>query len=228
MIDTQGSQRLTDSHGRTDLPLISVVTPTWQRHDLLLYRCMPSVQEQTYPNVEHIIVSDGPDPELALKIARWVQEEKPSREIRYEYLPEHSAKRHWGGLARLRALELARGSLIAYLDDDDMYRPKHCEILAQTLADYPEAGFAYSMMCVHGSTPGSLYLLGNPRLAARTIGSPMIMHRRELLNVATWGPAHYMEDWILVEKWLKHGVEPMFVPEMTVEVWPGEEHEEMR
>ena len=47
-------------------PLVSVITPTWLRHDWLLHRCMPSVQGQTYPHIEHIIVSDGPDPELAV------------------------------------------------------------------------------------------------------------------------------------------------------------------
>ena len=42
-------------------PLVSVITPTWQRADLLVNRCIPSVQAQDYPVVEHIIVSDGPD-----------------------------------------------------------------------------------------------------------------------------------------------------------------------
>jgi hypothetical protein len=28
----------------TDLPLVTVVTPTWDRHDLLLGRCIPNVQ----------------------------------------------------------------------------------------------------------------------------------------------------------------------------------------
>ena len=46
-------------------PLVTVVTPTWQRHPLLFSRCVPPVQAQDYPAVEHIVVSDGPDPVLA-------------------------------------------------------------------------------------------------------------------------------------------------------------------
>src|SRR5262252_1881600 len=46
------------------LPSVDVVTPTWERHDVLLNRAIPSVQAQTYPNVRHIVVSDGPDMEL--------------------------------------------------------------------------------------------------------------------------------------------------------------------
>lgn len=45
-------------------PLVSVITPTWNRHDLLLTRCLPSVQAQDYPAVEHVIISDGPDEDL--------------------------------------------------------------------------------------------------------------------------------------------------------------------
>ena len=50
-------------------PTVSVVTPTWQRHDLLMDRCIPSVAAQDYPDVEHVICSDGPDPDLAERLA---------------------------------------------------------------------------------------------------------------------------------------------------------------
>ena len=49
-------------------PLVAVITPTWQRTGLLLSRCIPSVQAQDYPRVEHIVVSDGPDPDLQGKL----------------------------------------------------------------------------------------------------------------------------------------------------------------
>ena len=45
-------------------PLVSVVTGTWQRHDLLT-EAIANVREQTYRPLEHCIVSDGPDAALA-------------------------------------------------------------------------------------------------------------------------------------------------------------------
>ena len=42
---------------------VSVITPTWQRAELLTTRCIPSVAAQTVL-VEHVVVSDGPDPAL--------------------------------------------------------------------------------------------------------------------------------------------------------------------
>jgi GT2 family glycosyltransferase len=41
-------------------PLVSVITPTWQRHELLL-EAIENVRQQTYRPIEHVIVSDGPD-----------------------------------------------------------------------------------------------------------------------------------------------------------------------
>jgi glycosyltransferase involved in cell wall biosynthesis len=43
-----------------DRPLVSVVTPTWQRLELLA-ETLRHVREQDYPNIHHLIVSDGPD-----------------------------------------------------------------------------------------------------------------------------------------------------------------------
>lgn len=48
----------------SERPLISVITPTYDRHDLLL-ETIEDVRRQTYPNIEHVIVSDGLDLELA-------------------------------------------------------------------------------------------------------------------------------------------------------------------
>jgi cellulose synthase/poly-beta-1,6-N-acetylglucosamine synthase-like glycosyltransferase len=43
-------------------PLVSIITPTWKRRDLLVKRALPSVAAQDYPNIEHVVVSDGPVP----------------------------------------------------------------------------------------------------------------------------------------------------------------------
>jgi glycosyltransferase involved in cell wall biosynthesis len=57
-----------------DLPLVPIVTSTWRRADMLMQRCIPSVMAQSYPNVEHIIVSDGPDDELLGKLRSFLDE----------------------------------------------------------------------------------------------------------------------------------------------------------
>src|SRR6266508_1080553 len=96
------------------LPRISVITPTWNRHNLLLERCIPSVADQSYPNVEHIVISDGPDAALRMKI--------PSA-VTYDEMPLHDPFYHWGCEARITAENHAAADLIAPFDDDDYMHP---------------------------------------------------------------------------------------------------------
>src|SRR5450759_4391569 len=124
-------------------PLVSVITPTWLRHPQLLDQCIPSVQEQSYENIEHLIVSDGPDRELKRKLQAAHPHHGERRvSIWYGELPEHgSGDHHYGNTARKHALEYAHGELIAYLDDDDTYRPSHLELLVACFTD-PGISFA--------------------------------------------------------------------------------------
>ena len=190
-------------------PLVSVVTPTWQRHGFLLDRCAPSVQAQTWPDVEHVVVSDGPD--LDLKLAMALQ--FPG--VRYDELPDREGAGHWGHRARLHAIEIAKGDLITYLDDDDAYRPEHCELLARALIGNPSADFAYSLMSSQGT------VIGTDPPEYCQIGTPMIMHRRELLERGTWERSMPSIDWDLVERWLAAGARYAHVPVVTIDVWPS-------
>jgi len=198
-------------------PLITIVTPTWHRHDRLLNRCVPSVDSQTYPAIEHIVVSDGPDPELAEHF--FPPRVGPTLKRWFASLPEHEQDLHWGHLARLHGLELATGELIGYLDDDDAFRPEHCALLAAALADHSEAGFAYSLMASH--QPDKMVIIGAGPPAAGNIGTPMILHRREILKQGTWTEASAFEDWDLVNSWLHADIKYVQVDEVTIDVYPS-------
>lgn len=194
----------------TDEPLVSVITPSWQRHSTLLGRCVPSVKAQQWP-CEHVIVSDGPDQVLAA--IDW-----PAH-IKYSELPGHDPKRHWGHLARLRGLELARGEFIAYLDDDDCWEPRHLEVLAKALINEPDAGFGFSRALVHMTS--GVVRIGDGRPAHGRVQSSMLMHRRWVLKTATWEQAHPAEDWLLVQSWLEAGIPYTSAGEVTVHHYPS-------
>ena len=195
------------------VPLISVITPTWQRHDLLLDRCIPSVAAQDYPAVQHVIVSDGPDKVLAGKIAG-----RSCGAVVWDALPAHDPAARWGHWARLRGLELATGEYIAYLDDDNAYRPGHLAKLAAALNADPSAAFAYSQIMMHNG--GSSYVVGVPPPAYGQIDTSAIMHRRGLLDTATWRDAGQLTiDWDIVERWLHAGAGWAHVPEVTADYY---------
>jgi len=198
-------------------PLVSICTPSWQRHDLLLSRCIPSVQEQDYPRVEHVIVSDGPDENLRDALTRW---KPPRHPVRYFELPDHHPDPNFGHYARTAAIGHADGEYIGYNDDDDSLRPDHCTRLAAALRWDAEAQFAVSRMLSHQGG-GVLLAIGWGPLAPGNVGTPMIMHRRGLLGTAAWGPPSRLEDWELVERWLNAGVKYVNVDADTADVWPS-------
>ena len=188
---------------------ISIITPTWMRHELLLNRCIPSVAAQTVP-VEHIIVSDGPDPEL--------RELLHGMDVVYgEVDQHHDDPIKVGSRARNHGLDMASGDLIGYLDDDNAFRPHHAELLRKALDAYPDRDFAYSRMFRHGLNDE----VGAEPPQYGTIDSSIIMQRADThLRFGWWPvPSEYAVDWQLVESWLKAGAIWLFVPEVTVDYY---------
>ena len=122
--------------------LVSVVTGTWQRHDLLL-EAIENVRQQTYPNVEHVIVSDGPDPDLADLIAR---EQGTRVPIIFQQLGFWSSGLFRDSISAapyMVAQLLARGEYQMWLADDErMVVPDHIERLVDLCEQY-HADFAY-------------------------------------------------------------------------------------
>lgn len=113
-------------------PFLSVLIPTFNRGVLLAGRTIPSVLSQTYRRFEVVVVGDActDDTEARLRALG-------DARVRFENLaergpyPEDPLLR-WmvAGTAPLnRALELARGRWLAYIDDDDVWEPDHLETL---------------------------------------------------------------------------------------------------
>lgn len=191
---------------------------------MLMDRCLPSIARQTYTGpIEVCLVSDGRDYALDDQVHQLSGTDMGAISVlHYNSVPgtlNHAPR--WGNYARKLALEMAQGDFIAYLDDDDAYRPRHVEVLAGALTSHPEAQFAWSKMATRGmhteAETGPEYI-GGPQLGPTLVGTPMIMHRATL--VPDWGPPDEMEDWKMIEKWVIAKVRGEFVDEVTIDVWP--------
>lgn len=203
--------------------MISVITPTWQRHQLLTERCMPSVYGQSADLVEHVIVSDGPDRELAMLLSQdlW---RRPigTRPLVVDQLSEHiDGTIDYGSRARNRGLELATGEWIAYLDDDNAYRPKHLQRL-RALLDRSGADFAYSRMHVHFD--GGDYEIGASPPQYGQIDTSLLMHRAGVPEKYGRWPLpgdiqtdKHAPDWAVVESWLANGATWVYLDQVTVD-----------
>ena len=113
-------------------PLVSVLIATWNRAELLTTRTLPSVLAQTYQNWEVVVVGDACTDDTQARIAAL-----GDPRIRFLNLPERGIYpddplRRWmvaGTAPANRALVLARGRWLAYLDDDDVFTDDHIEVL---------------------------------------------------------------------------------------------------
>jgi glycosyltransferase involved in cell wall biosynthesis len=99
------------------LPLVSAVVPTRNRPDLVC-RAVRSALNQTYPNLEVVVVVDGPDPATVAAL-----EELSEPRVRIIALSENVG----GSEARNIGAREARGEWVALLDDDDEWLPEKVE-----------------------------------------------------------------------------------------------------
>ncbi len=98
-------------------PLVSAVIPTRNR-PALVRRAVLSVLSQTMPNVECIVVIDGPDEATCHALSEIA-------DPRLKVIP--LAQNVGGCEARNRGAQAARGEWIALLDDDDEWLPERLE-----------------------------------------------------------------------------------------------------
>lgn len=109
-----------DSYG-TISDLVSVVIPTRNRPHLVR-RAVRSALRQTYSRLEVIVVIDGEDKETLSALAS-LQDAR----LHLHELAENTG----GGEARNLGVGYAKGSWIAFLDDDDEWLPQKIELQMQ-------------------------------------------------------------------------------------------------
>ena len=121
-------ERITD-------PLVSVVVATYKRENSLK-KAIQSLIEQTYKNIEIIVVDDNADKEWNQKVETLTQ--SFTDEKRLVYIQNKSNE----GSANSRniGIDSANGVYVTFLDDDDIYLPSKIENQVKSMlekdADY--------------------------------------------------------------------------------------------
>lgn len=122
-----------------ELPLISVIVPVY-KVEPYLNTCIRSITEQTYHNLEILLVDDG-SPDRSGEIC----DEWAAKDHRIKVIHKENGG---GGLARNTALDAAKGELIAFVDSDDYIAPdmfSYLYGLMDTDTDIAECGYVETL-----------------------------------------------------------------------------------
>jgi glycosyltransferase involved in cell wall biosynthesis len=132
--------------------LVSVITPSYKRTDLLL-RAVNSVKNQDYPNIEHIIVGDN-HPTLST-LREQIMDSNPMARVENLDTPEEIIyPAHRTSIARNHGISIAKGYYIAHLDDDNQIEPNHISSLVATLErDGADASHCWRKLFTAGGNP---------------------------------------------------------------------------
>lgn len=203
--------------------LVSVLTPTWARHRLLM-EAIEDVRRQTYRPLEHIVVSDGEDDDLA----RWIlstqynqpcEEVDPVQRVSLRFV---QLGRNWStylpdsfcAAPTTVAMLVARGEYQTFLADDERMAPDHIASLVDAL-EAGGADFAYSNVELVWPGSGRRAIIGSdpPREGQITNA----LYRTDLLKRGLYPfGAGMTSDWACIRRWMDAGAVWAHVPRVTL------------
>lgn len=106
---------------------VSVIIPVWNAHDYIR-RCVDSIVNQTYENLEILLVDDG-SADDSLQICR----EYEGKDARIRVFHKENGGQ---GSARNLALDHCTGEYIGFVDNDDWIFPKMYERMVELIRKY--------------------------------------------------------------------------------------------
>lgn len=157
-------------------PLVSVIIATYNRGPFL-ERCVRSVLNQTYRNLECLVI-DGASKDNSVEVLQRLAAEDPR--VRFISEPDKGEV-----YAVNKGLDMARGEIVAFQASDDYYMPDAFEASVRFLVDHPEyIGMAADAQYIdeHGRDLGRGVITYRGRMARDTI-KQLIVHRYKMCPV---------------------------------------------
>jgi glycosyltransferase involved in cell wall biosynthesis len=159
-------------------PLVTAIIPTHNRADLL-ERAIDSVLEQTWENLEIVVVDDASDDETPELLKR-LSEEYPLIKVFRNEKPRQAAA------SRNLAIKHAAGEYITGLDDDDIWRPRRVELLMKEFEEGFSAVCSNDRMVMEGKEivwkkPSMITL--DDLLYYNQVGNQVLTKKEYLLDV---------------------------------------------
>lgn len=116
-----------------DQPLVSIVTPSYNQ-GRFIEEALLSVQQQTYPHIEHIVVDGGSNDETLDVLHKF----EGTYNLRWISEPDEGQSQ-----ALNKGFRLARGDLLGWLNSDDLYLPRAVELAVDHFMAHPQDDMIY-------------------------------------------------------------------------------------
>jgi GalNAc5-diNAcBac-PP-undecaprenol beta-1,3-glucosyltransferase len=144
-------------------PVATVIIPTYD-HGPTLRPALASALAQTVTDLEVFVIGDGV-PEVTREIVSAFA--RSDERVRFF---DHPKGPRNGELYRHEALKEARGEIVCYLSDDDLWFPEHVETMQKLLDRHDFANSLPVHATVEGVVASLVVDLGDSRFANRMLG----------------------------------------------------------
>ncbi len=192
-------------------PLISIIVPIYQVEQYLR-QCLNSIINQTYKNLDIILVDDG-SPDMCGLICD--EYEKMDSRIRVIHKKN-------GGLvsARKAGLQIAQGEWVAYVDSDDWIEPNMYELMWEkaekhqadmVVTAHQESCDGYEVIRENYITPG---VYRESKLVEEVFGQMLYVGK-----IGKWGLSPACWD-----KLLRKSIVEKYQYDVDDRIWDGEDH----
>lgn len=199
-------------------PLVSVIITTYNR-PRMLQRAIDSVLNQSYKNIEVVVVDDNnPDSKGRKKTAALMNKYKEEKNV--IYIKHH--KNMNGAAARNTGIKNSSGVIVSYLDDDDWYLKEKIEkqvayLLSNGQYDAVYCGWQKNNKNVISTKTGDLtyeILSGKNPIITNTI----MMKKDAAVNCGGWDERFQRgQETAFLLRYFKCGYKIGVVPEKLVE-----------
>lgn len=203
------------------MELVSVVIPTYARNDML-QRAIDSALNQTYPNVEVLVIDDnGEGSEHRKKTEKLMMQYESNNKVKYIKNPKNVG----GAQARNVGIKEASGEFIAFLDDDDEYLPENIQEKLNVFKKEKNSKLALVYSYFETITDTGKHIIGTNNFSGNCTYEQLVhnciaatsqwMCRKDiLLEVGMFSIVPCKQDSILMLKILKAGFEIECVPKV--------------
>lgn len=209
-------------------PLVSYIIATYSRGQILVERTIPSILEQTYPNIEVVVVGDRCVDDTEQLMQRYQDDPRVvfvNLQKRGNY-PSDPIDRWFvqGTKPRNVGMRIAKGKWFAWLSDDDVILPNHAETLLKFATDV-NAEFVSGACTIEvdgetnerqGTADCQLGIENPP-----DIGATITWFYRNYLQLFPWNRHAYRKSWNrpvdydLIYRMITSGVKIAFVDEVV-------------